>query len=340
MRYVKGEGPTPCDLMFIGERPGIEEEKSGRPFVGKSGRELDRYTLHHLHRGRGSVYVTNLVKTWAAGDADPTRGEIERDRKALEDEFALVSPVFVATLGRHSTRSLLGDVDMEVVHGIPHIVDDYCVMPIYHPAAGLHSTEFQGLIDWDFAQLKLLMDGKIEPQAIEDEYPETKYSEIGPREVLDVPGGGVDTEGSITKPWCLTFSHEGGHAYCSRKPAGMVIHHAVLHNSMHDLGVLRALGVEVRKFDDTMVMAYLLGIEPQGLKALAKRHAGMDMKSYDDLVEPFRIFKQTEYLLKVEEWLNNRSSSESGRRPKRSSGRTRTRRTAGKASSKTASRTK
>jgi uracil-DNA glycosylase family 4 len=333
MRYVSGEGPVPSDLMFIGERPGKEENAYGRPFVGKSGKELDRYLWDALHRHRTSVYVTNLVKDWAPGDRDPSPEEILRDTAVLEDEISRVNPEIIVTLGRFSTRYFIPDADMEVVHGYPRIVGSRCVCPIYHPAAGLHSTEFQGLIAWDMERLGRLVKGEIEPVVAEDEYPEPEYIDI---KAWVAPGdAAIDTEGSIKKPWCLTFSTMAGIAACSRN-GDADFRHIILHNAMYDLGVLRAMGTRFESFDDTMVMAYELCLEPQGLKALAKRHCGMEMNSYEELVGPARLEKQTQYLLEVDTWLSNRLSNESKRQSKASSKRARTRKTVGRKSGKTA----
>lgn len=340
MRFINGEGPVPCDLMFIGERPGKEEHAYGRPFVGKSGKELDRYLWDALHRHRSSVYVTNLVKDWAPGDRDPSPEEVERDRKTLEDEIESVRPDYVVTLGRFSTRYLLGDVDMEVVHGLPKLVRDFVVVPVYHPAAGLHSTEFQGLIAWDFDRLAQTVKGEIEPIWPEDEHPETDYVES--RTYFNLSPTAVDTEGSIKKPWCLTATSHPGSSTCVRgKGAGerVAFRHVLLHNSMHDLGVLRAMGAKFESFDDTMVMAYELCLEPQGLKALAKRHCGMEMDSYDELVGPYRLEKQLNWLIEAWAWLNNRLTSDSGVQSQTVVKRAGTRKSAGKKSGKTSRKT-
>lgn len=95
----------------------------------------------------------------------------------------------------------------------------------------------------------------------------------------------VDTEGSAANPWCLTWSVQPGTAELMH--AGCTFYgHVLLHNSLHDLSVLRAMEAKLTQgFTDTMVLAYLLCLEPQGLKALAYRHAGMVMQSYAELVD-------------------------------------------------------
>jgi len=334
--FVPGEGPTDTDLMFIGEGPGKEEDHYGRPFVGKSGKELNRYIWHALHRGRSSVYVTNLVKYRVPDDGDPTPADIERDSHLLDEELCAIDPPFVATLGRFSTRYLLGDVDMEAVHGIPHLVGGRVVVPVYHPASGLHSTENQALIAWDMGRLAQVMRGEIEPGAAIDEYPECKYEELICDQVI--LSGAVDTEGSVRRPWCLSHSRIPGQAIVVR-PKGARFSVAAtferrlkLHNSLHDLGVLRAMGIELADgtYDDTMVKAYELGVEPQGLKALAYRHCGMVMNSYQDLTEGRRIGLQTEYLAKVFKWLDSRQQPALAKRSTTAGSKGRTRKGGGR----------
>lgn len=326
--FVPGEGPVPCDLMLIGEGPGAEEDKYGRPWVGKAGRELWRYLFQSTHRTRTSVYATNLVKYRVPEDGDPTPDDIARDAPILAQEVQDVAPEIIVCLGRWSVRRFLGDVDMEVCHGIPRLVGHRCIMPIIHPAAGLHSTEFQGTIAWDFEQLAKLLRGEIEPYGEGgpvDERPNTDYFEAdGFTMIADAA---VDTEGSVRKPWCVSFTGTPGMACCNRI-GGVDFRHIVLHNALHDIGVLRATNCSYDTFDDTMIKAYLLCVEPQGLKALAKRHCGMEMSSYDELVAHANRMKAHQYLRKVLGWLNKQSikeqsasSTTSSRSRKRTSGR-------------------
>lgn len=282
---VDGEGPTPCDLMFVGEGPGADEDKWGRPFVGKSGRELNRYVWNSCQRTRTSVYVTNLVKYRVPNDGDPTPDDIKRDEGILRDEIARVHPQVIVAVGRWSARWFLGGVDMDWAHGQPHWSSDYAcvVVPVVHPAAGLHSTEFQGTIAWDFEQLGRLLRGEDVQWAGEDAVSVTDYVLLTRHNGI-VPGlAAVDTEGSIAKPWCATWSQTPGTAGCMRQ-GKLDFQHVVLHNALHDIGVLRSMKAEYESFDDTMIMAYLLCVEPQGLKSLAKRHCGMSMSSYDEIV--------------------------------------------------------
>lgn len=288
---VPGDGPRPASIMVVGERPGIQEPLAGRPFIGAAGKELDRYlALGGIKRA--DVYVTNLVKTYQ--DFDPTEQEIADAIPELMEEMEAVQPGLIIPVGRFAIRYFLGDVGVEQVHGLLHFpADSPAIYPCYHPAAGLHNTESIQFVHNDFLGLADL-DKRIQPV---DQWPRPVYPANHPPSYY--AGIAIDTEGFPDSPWCLTASQIPGEAmlvmagdemrlrwyrdWFERSPAECKVE---LHNSMHDLGVLRAMGIHVPddKFIDTMILAYHLCLEPQGLKALAYRLAGMEMHSYDEVI--------------------------------------------------------
>jgi len=151
--------------MLIGEAPGKTEDKKGLPFCGKSGSELT-----HLYLGkcakidRKNVYVTNLVKCRTNDkDRDPTWAEVDACSQLLFNELCEVRPRFIGAVGRMSTQWVLDEaflgahtgldnVRMEKIHGFgygwvglsEHGLE-CLVMPLYHPAYGLHNTS---MIRW------------------------------------------------------------------------------------------------------------------------------------------------------------------------------------------------
>lgn len=294
---VPGDGPRPAKLLIVGERPGINEPKAGHPFIGMAGQELDRYLQLSGHR-RSDCFVTNLVKDYR--DEDPEEWEIMRDSEELNEEIRSVSPQLIVPVGRFAIRHFLGDVDVEQVHGLLHLTDDWGpVYPCFHPAAGLHSPDSIQFIHSDFVGLRDPW-GRLCPI---DTDPPNYLGYWPPIHSLPLS---IDTEGLRGSPWCLTHSQRQGmatllrtgdarlrhiQAYCDQ-PTSQVI----LHNSMHDLGVLEDLGVTVPRFIDTMVLSYLLCLEPQGLKALAYRLAGMSMDSYEEVVGPGREVVWSEWI--------------------------------------------
>jgi uracil-DNA glycosylase family protein len=111
---VFGEGPAPAELMLVGEQPGDQEDKQGRPFVGPAGRVLDE-ALEQAGIDRATTYVTNAVKhfKWEARGkrrihAKPTWTEQTACRPWLEAELDVVRPRVLVCLGATAAQSLLG----------------------------------------------------------------------------------------------------------------------------------------------------------------------------------------------------------------------------------------
>ena len=113
---VFGEGPERPRVMIVGEQPGDQEDKAGHPFVGPSGKLLDR-ALEEAGVDRGDVYVTNAVKhfKWERGakgnrriHKKPNDTEIRACRPWLDEEIRLVQPAVVVCLGATAAQSLMG----------------------------------------------------------------------------------------------------------------------------------------------------------------------------------------------------------------------------------------
>jgi len=128
---VMGEGPKTAALMIVGEQPGDQEDRIGRPFVGPAGRVLDG----HLERAgidRRRVYLTNAVKHFKFVPRgkrrlhqSPTAGEIAVCRWWLDGERAIVQPQLLLALGASAARGLLGKaVSISHARGRPHLLAD------------------------------------------------------------------------------------------------------------------------------------------------------------------------------------------------------------------------
>jgi DNA polymerase len=111
---VLGEGPLHPAIAFVGEQPGDQEDREGRPFVGPAGKLLDK-ALAEAHIDRGRVYVTNAVKHFKFEKRGkrrlherPTAGEVKHYRWWLEKEIALVDPKVLVALGATAARALSG----------------------------------------------------------------------------------------------------------------------------------------------------------------------------------------------------------------------------------------
>jgi len=103
---VFGEGDPCARLMFIGEAPGAEEDKTGRPFVGKAGHLLDKMIVAMGLR-RDEVYICNVLKTRPPGNATPTGREAELCKPYLIDQIRIVNPEAIVTLGLPASKTVL-----------------------------------------------------------------------------------------------------------------------------------------------------------------------------------------------------------------------------------------
>ena len=146
---VPGEGPADARVMLIAEGPGKNEDKQGRPFVGKAGEFLDDL-LALAGLGRDEVYITNMIKCQAPGNRDPELGEIEACDKHLERQMEIINPEIIVTLGRFSLAKFLPGESIGKAGGRLQKKNGRCVFPVMHPAAGLRRNEFRDKIVEDF----------------------------------------------------------------------------------------------------------------------------------------------------------------------------------------------
>ena len=104
--HVIGEGSTDAKIMFVGEAPGKNEAKTGRPFCGAAGRVLDTLLAHDGIK-REDVYITNIVKDRPQQNRDPLPEEIKIYGPFLDRQIEILQPKVVAALGRYSMGYIL-----------------------------------------------------------------------------------------------------------------------------------------------------------------------------------------------------------------------------------------
>lgn len=154
---VPGEGPPEARLMFIGEGPGEQEDRTGRPFVGAAGRLLNQLLLRAGLR-RPEVFITNVVKCRPPGNRVPTPDEATACRPYLETQIALINPRIICLLGRAAAQTMLAaPVSISKIHGVPHEQDGIIYVPLYHPAAALHQPGLQPVLVEDRERLRDLL---------------------------------------------------------------------------------------------------------------------------------------------------------------------------------------
>lgn len=168
-QVVFGDGNPNADVVFIGEGPGFYEDKQGKPFVGAAGKLLTQL-LESIGLSREDVYITNVVKCRPPKNRDPKPEEIEAcTSRYLYEQIKEIKPAVIATLGRFASAVILEikDVSMGRVHGQKFKKDDYFVVPIYHPAAALHSRANLVPLQGDFERLKeYLEENKVESSEV------------------------------------------------------------------------------------------------------------------------------------------------------------------------------
>ncbi|MBI3751547.1 MAG: uracil-DNA glycosylase [Chloroflexi bacterium] len=145
---VPGEGDPDTEVVFVGEGPGFNEDRQGRPFVGRAGELLVRL-LATLGWRREEVFITNVVKCRPPDNRDPEPSEIAACAPYLQRQLEVLDPALVVTLGRHSMARFMPGARIGAAHGTMAPVDastgvtDALVYALYHPAAALRSTEVE-----------------------------------------------------------------------------------------------------------------------------------------------------------------------------------------------------
>ena len=154
---VPGEGDPDTKIMFIGEAPGRVEDETGRPFVGRAGKLLDKL-LESIGIKRESVFITSVVKHRPPKNRQPKPSEVKMCKFWLNHQLAIIKPQMIVTLGRFGLEYFLPKKKISQIHGtIQEISIDstkYMIFPLYHPAAGLRSTRNKIKLQEDFQKLK------------------------------------------------------------------------------------------------------------------------------------------------------------------------------------------
>lgn len=137
-KVVFGAGDPKADLVFVGEAPGAEEDKQGLPFVGRSGKLLDRLLAEEVGLGRDDVYIANVLRCRPPGNRDPRPEEVESCRPFLERTLDAIDPKVIVTLGNFATRLLLDTKDgITKVRGRTYSYNGRTLVPTFHPSAVL-----------------------------------------------------------------------------------------------------------------------------------------------------------------------------------------------------------
>ena len=159
-KAVPGDGHPETEVVFVGEGPGYNEDKEGRPFVGQAGGLLNEL-LKAIGWRREEVFITNVVKCRPPGNRDPEPSEIAACAPYLRRQLEILDPAVIVTLGRHSLQTFMPGARISAVHGTTSPTDPSTgaaratTYAMYHPAAALRQgslketmlTDMSGLPD-------------------------------------------------------------------------------------------------------------------------------------------------------------------------------------------------
>jgi uracil-DNA glycosylase family 4 len=147
-RAVPGEGDPDTEVVFVGEGPGFNEDRRGRPFVGRAGDLLVKL-LASIGWRREDVFITNVVKCRPPDNRDPQPDEIAACAPYLRRQLEVLDPAVIVTLGRFSMATFMPGARISQAHGTIRPVDPATgaqaatAFAMYHPAAALRTPAIE-----------------------------------------------------------------------------------------------------------------------------------------------------------------------------------------------------
>ena len=157
---VFGEGNIDCDVMFIGEAPGANEDIQKRPFVGRGGQLLDE-CIQSIGWKREDVYITNIVKRRPPDNRDPLPEEILAYKPYLKRQIQIINPKIIVPLGRFAMNYFLPEAKITRDQGRAFPLLGKLIVPILHPAAALRAPEMMKMFRESFKNLPKIVSGSI-----------------------------------------------------------------------------------------------------------------------------------------------------------------------------------
>jgi DNA polymerase len=155
-KAVPGEGSADADIMFVGEAPGRTEAKTGRPFVGRSGKLL-RSLITNAGLKEEDVYITSPVK-YLPDYITPTKEDIVHGKTHFDKQVEIINPKMIVLLGRVGALAVLNK-NISVVKEHGKIIEDngrkYFIT--VHPAAALRFKKMKAILEEDFKKLRGLI---------------------------------------------------------------------------------------------------------------------------------------------------------------------------------------
>ena len=163
---VPGEGDPKAVVMFIGEGPGFQEDRQGRPFVGPAGKLLDSL-LASINTSREDVFIANMVKCRPPENRDPAPAELAACTKYLDRQIELVDPKLIVTLGRFAFGRYFPGEGITKARGLLREKDGRKIFPVLHPAAVLRRDELRPTMIEDFKAISEILKGAADEIGME-----------------------------------------------------------------------------------------------------------------------------------------------------------------------------
>jgi DNA polymerase len=161
---VFGTGSSDADLVLIGEAPGVEEDRQGLPFVGRSGQLLTEI-LRAIGFAREEVYICNILKCRPPENRDPDRAEVTACEQYLQQQLEIIEPKLILCLGRVAAQTLLGTrATLGALRDTVHFYAGIPVMATFHPAALLRNVHFKRPCWDDVRKVRALYDALRAPE--------------------------------------------------------------------------------------------------------------------------------------------------------------------------------
>lgn len=150
---VPGEGNPDAKIMLVGESPGAEESKTGRPFIGRAGKFLNKL-LEMAKIDREKIFITSPIKYYP-GRRNIRNDEIEHGKTHLQKQIEVIKPRLIVLLGNVAIKATLGKgYKLSEIHGKLIRRDNFFYFPTFHPAAAMRFPKIKKLAESDFKKLR------------------------------------------------------------------------------------------------------------------------------------------------------------------------------------------
>jgi len=154
---VFGQGNIEADVMFVGEAPGEEEDKTGLAFVGKAGKLLTQI-IQSIGLNRQAVYICNVIKCRPPGNRNPVNDEISSCLPILFKQIELVKPKLIVSLGNVATKNLVKDaVGIMKMRGKKEKFNGIPLIPTFHPSYLLRNPSALSLVWSDMRKVRQML---------------------------------------------------------------------------------------------------------------------------------------------------------------------------------------